>query len=150
MGELLKMKLCVIDGQGADLGRTIIQKIRTDLPSNIEIICLGTNVTATSNMLYAGGNLGITGENNICCFLNNSTDLDCLIGSIEILCSGGLNGEITSLLSESIYKFKFTKYIIPINYNIYVPGTKILNLEDILNEIVSHISKTNLPQTRKT
>lgn len=133
------MKLCVIDGQGADLGQKIIKKIRCSLPKNIEIICLGTNVAATTNMLNAGGNLGITGENNICSFLNGINDVYCLIGSIDILCSGGLNGEITSLISESIYKFKFTKYIIPINNNIYIPGTNLLTTEILLDELISFI-----------
>ena len=56
------MKLAVIDAQGAGLAQAIIKKIRKEVVLDVYIVALGTNTIATSNMLRAGANVGISGE----------------------------------------------------------------------------------------
>ncbi|WP_160673894.1 DUF3842 family protein [Clostridium sp. C8-1-8] len=133
------MKVAVIDAQGAGLGQTIIKKLRKELNSDIHIVALGTNTFATSNMVRAGANVGISGEKAICSFCNNNR-IDSIIGPIGILCSGGINGEITPLISKAIYDMNCTKYILPLQkHQIYIPGTKNTSIKDLIDEIVSDI-----------
>ena len=56
------MKIAVIDAQGAGIGQTVIKKIRKEIEDDIYIIALGTNIYATSTMIKAGANIGISGE----------------------------------------------------------------------------------------
>lgn len=137
------MKVAILDAQGAGLGKAVVKKIRKEIGSNIYLIALGTNPLATSNMIKAGANTGVTGEENICnfCQVNNP---DCIIGPIGIICSGGINGEITSSISQAVFELKCTKYIIPLQkHGIYIPGTTKLKIKEIIDEIVSSI-KENL------
>ena len=46
------MKIVVIDGQGGMLGKQLVESLRKAVP-NVEITAVGTNSTATSNMLKA-------------------------------------------------------------------------------------------------
>jgi hypothetical protein len=133
------MKIAVIDAQGAGLGQTIIKKIRKDIGDNIHIIALGTNTFATSNMIKAGANLGISGENEISSFCKKEK-IDSLIGPIGVICNGGINGEITALISESVFNMNCIKYILPLqNHGIYIPGTRNLEIREIIDEIVVDI-----------
>ena len=106
---------------------------------DIFIAALGTNDTATSNMVKSGANEGISGIDNIIVFCSRQ-NIDCIIGPIGIVCSGGINGEITSLVSESIFSMDCTKYIIPLQkHGIYIPGTRNLEIKEIIQEIVVDI-----------
>lgn len=135
------MKVAVIDAQGAGLGETVIKKIRKEIGSSIYIIALGTNDTASTNMLKAGANEALTGDNEIISFCSNNP-VDCIVGPIGIMCSGGINGEITPKVSEAIFSMNCLKYIIPLQkHGIYIPGTRNMKLKEIIDEIVSHIKK---------
>lgn len=137
------MKIAVIDAQGAGLGQTIIKKIHKEIDLNVYIIALGTNAFATSNMIKAGANLGISGENEICSFCRINK-VDSIIGPIGMICSGGIKGEITPMIASSIYNMDCTKYIIPLQkHGIYIPGTRNLQIKDIIEDIVFHI-KSNM------
>ena len=59
------IKICIIDGQGGGIGATIIKKIREKFGESLDIIALGTNAIATSQMLKAKANRGASGENAI-------------------------------------------------------------------------------------
>ncbi|WP_432408090.1 DUF3842 family protein [Wukongibacter sp. M2B1] len=130
------MKIAVLDAQGAGLGKTIIKKIRKNIASRLYIVALGTNSVATSNMIKAGADNGITGEKEICYFCHTN-DIDCIIGPIGIICSGGIEGEITARISKAVFHMNCKKYIIPIQkHGIYIPGTTGLKIKDIMDEIV--------------
>ena len=133
------MKIAVIDAQGAGLGQAIIKKIRKEIKDDIYIIALGTNTYATSIMIKAGADVGITGEISICEFCGEN-QLDSIIGPIGVICNGGINGEITPMISASIFKLDCTKYILPLQkHGIYIPGTRNLQIKDIIEEIVLDI-----------
>lgn len=137
------MKVAVLDAQGAGLGQAVIKRIRKDIGGNIEIIALGTNTAATSNMMCAGANVGITGENSICSFCRENS-IDSIVGPIGIVCSGGINGEITPAISEAVFQMDCTKYILPLKkHGIYIPGTRNLEIKEIIEEIVLDI-KNNI------
>lgn len=133
------MKLAVIDAQGAGLGQSVIKKIRKEIENNIYILALGTNTLATSNMVRAGANVGISGEKAICSFCKTNK-IDCIIGPIGVLCSGAINREITSMISQSLFNMDCIKYILPLQkHGIYIPGTRNLQIKDIIEEIVLDI-----------
>ena len=135
------MKIAVIDAQGAGLGQTIIKKIRKEINQDVYIIALGTNTLASSNMVKAGANVGISGERAICSFCKTNK-IDSIIGPIGILCSGGINGEITPMISKYIFDMECIKYILPLQkHGIYIPGTRNLQIKDIIEEIVLDIQK---------
>ena len=138
------MNIAVLDAKGAGLGASVIKKIRKEMGKSAYIIALGTNETAAENMLKSGADYSLKGEKNIINFLN-SKDIDCLIGPIGIICSGGINGEITSDLSKTIFKLDCIKYIIPLKkHGIYIPGTKNAKLKDLIYEIVMDIKGKNI------
>jgi hypothetical protein len=135
------MEIAVLDAQGAGLGQTVIKMIRREIGKEIYIAALGTNPTATSNMIKAGANTGITGEKLICRFCREN-HVDGIIGPIGIVCSGGIQGEITPGISAAIFQMECTKYIIPLKkHGIYIPGTRNLEIKEIINEIVSDIKR---------
>jgi hypothetical protein len=138
------MKIAVIDGQGAGIGQTIIKRLRRELSSKPYIFALGTNNIATSQMVKAGANLGITGESNISCFLETER-LDFLIGPIGILCCEGINGEITASVSKAIFHIDCTKYIIPLKkHGFFIPGTRDMEIKEIITEIITDIKTKDL------
>ncbi|MGH4050781.1 MAG: DUF3842 family protein [Clostridium sp.] len=135
------MKIAVIDAQGAGLGQTIIKKIRKEIGIDVYIIALGTNKFATSTMIKSGANEGIIGEKSILSFCKTNK-VDSIIGPIGIICSGGINGEITPIIAMSVFNMECTKYIIPLQkHGIYIPGTRNLQIKDIIKEIISDIKK---------
>lgn len=133
------MKIAVIDGQGAGIGKAVIKKLRKEFNNKIYITALGTNPLAASNMLKAGADYSIAGEDCICSFCENN-HIDSIIGPIGIICSGALNGEITTRISTAIFDIDCVKYIIPLQkHGIYIPGTRDLQIKDIIEEIVTEI-----------
>ena len=135
------MRIAIIDGLGAGLGQTIIRRIKKEVGNNIYIIGLGTNLAATSNMIKSGADKGIIGEKEICMFCSQEK-IDCLIGPIGIVCSGGIKGEITPAISQAIFGLDCIKYIIPLRkHGIYIPGTRNLEIKEIIDEIILDISK---------
>jgi hypothetical protein len=139
------MKIAVIDAQGAGLGQTIIKKIRKEIEDDIYIFALGTNTYATSTMIKAGADVGISGEIEISKFCRKN-QVDSIIGPIGIICSGGINGEITPMISRSIFQMDCTKYILPLQkHGIFIPGTRNLQIKDIIEEIILDI-KNNVIQ----
>ncbi|OOP72114.1 DUF3842 family protein [Clostridium beijerinckii] len=135
------MKIAVIDAQGAGLGQNIIKKIRREIDNDVYIIALGTNSFATSKMVQAGADVGISGERAITSFCK-TTKIDSIIGPIGVICSGGINGEITPMISSAIFNMDCTKYILPLQkHGIYIPGTRNLQIKDIIEEIVLDIKQ---------
>lgn len=135
----IPMKVAVVDAQGAGLGQTIIKKLRKEFGNSIYITALGTNITAASNMIKAGADESFSGERPICSFCRTNK-LDSIIGPIGIICYGGINGEITPMLSKTLYNMDCIKYLLPLQkHGIYIPGTRNLQIKDIIEEIVLDI-----------
>jgi hypothetical protein len=137
------MRIAIVDGQGAGLGKTIIKKLRKEFENNIYIVALGTNTIATSSMVRAGANVGVTGEKAICSFCK-SQKIEAIIGPIGVLCSGALNGEITTAIADALFRLDCIKYILPLQmHGIYIPGTRSLQIKDIIEEIIIELKSVN-------
>lgn len=137
------MKIAVIDGQGAGLGKTFIKECKRALKNDVYIFALGTNEIATFNMMKSGADEGFTGETGIIDFLTKNKP-DAIVGPIGILIDGGIGGEITLNVSKAIFNLDCTKYIIPLQkHGIFIPGTRNLAIKDIIKEMIEDI-KCNL------
>ena len=93
------MKVAVIDGQGGVLGRATVEKIKAFFGDRLEIIALGTNSLATSNMMKGGAHAGATGENSIKVM---SRQVDVIIGPMAMLIANSMMGEITPQMAEAV------------------------------------------------
>ena len=132
------MKIIIIDGQGGSLGKAVISRL---LEENIkaEIIALGTNSTATQNMIKGNNIQGATGENPV---VVNSIDADIIIGPIGILTANSMLGEITEKMTMVISKSRATKLLIPYNKcKVIVAGVKNDTFQNYINEVVDYIKK---------
>lgn len=114
------MQIAVIDGQGGGMGKTVIERLRSELGDGIDILALGTNSLATSLMLKAGANEGATGENAI---VVNAPKADIIVGSVAVIAANSMLGELTPAMARAVAESPAKKVLIPLNRcNIYVMG----------------------------
>lgn len=114
------MRIAVIDGQGGGIGKSLVEKLRKELPEDVEIIALGTNSLATSFMLKAGANEGATGENAI---VFNAGKVDIIMGAIGIVAANSMLGELTPIMAKAIAEGSAKKILLPLNRcNIEIVG----------------------------
>lgn len=134
--------IAIIDAQGAGIGQTIIKKIKKECKcEKIKIVALGTNELATCNMIKAGAEKGIIGSHDICEFFNKE-NIWAVVGTIGVICNGGINGEITADISREIFNLDCRKYILPLKaHGIYIPGTPHMEIKDMISEIIKNINE---------
>ncbi|MGB8454589.1 MAG: DUF3842 family protein [Anaerocolumna sp.] len=131
------MKIAVIDGQGGGIGKAIVEKLRKEMPENIDIIALGTNALATSLMMKAGANEGASGENAI---LYSCGKVDVIAGAIGIIVANSMLGEFTPKMTQAIADSPAKKILIPLNRcNIEVIGTTGEPLPRLIENLVYSI-----------
>jgi hypothetical protein len=135
------MKVAVLDGQGAGLGQTLIKKIRLELPLEVQIIALGTNTFATSRMVRAGADIGISGEKGICSFCRHET-VNGIIAPIGIIEPGSIHGEVTTAMTQEFSRMDCRKYLLPLHHpDILVPGTAKIPIKDLIEETIDDLRK---------
>ncbi len=135
------MLITVIDAQGAGIGSAVITELRKKFDRQIKIYALGTNDAACLNMKKAGADGAVCSSEKIIRFLDTRS-VDCLIGPMGIMSSGGIKGEITSEISRAVFAADCRKYIIPLDmHGIFIPGTRSLKIKDSIAEIISDIDK---------
>lgn len=133
------MIIAILDTNGAGLGQNIIKKFKKEFSNDINIIALGTNTFATSKMVKAGAHIGVSGEKAICYFCKKN-EVNCIIAPIGVLCNGEKDMELCPSICKAIINMNCTKYILPLQkYNIYIPGTRNLQIKDFIDEIISDI-----------
>ncbi|MDQ7781216.1 MAG: DUF3842 family protein, partial [Planctomycetota bacterium] len=114
------MRIVVIDGQGGGIGAQIVGGLRKSFGETIEIVALGTNAIATSAMLKAGANKAATGENAI---RVNCAEADIVAGSIGILLTDSMMGEMTAAAVNAIGSARAAKFLVPVtNSPVHVAG----------------------------
>lgn len=128
------IKVVVIDGQGGGIGRAIIDRIKKE-NLNVDLIALGTNSAATTNMLKGGADKGATGENAIA---YNALKADVIMGVVAILMSNSMMGELSPKMAQSIGESDALKILIPIDKcNIKVAGTLENSLQESIEDAVN-------------
>lgn len=131
------MKIAVVDGQGGGLGKIIVEKIKASIKDEVEIIALGTNSLATSNMLKAGAHGGATGENAVRVMSNK---VDVIVGPIAIVLANAMMGEITPTMAEAVSDSMARKILLPLNRcNVYIAGTRDISVNEMVQYAIKEI-----------
>ncbi len=106
------MKVMILDGQGGGVGRALIEALRKLPGERFEIIAVGTNAVATSNMLKGGADQGATGENAaVYC----APRCDVIAGSVGIIAANSMLGEISPAIAAAVAESSAVKVLIPMN-----------------------------------
>ena len=127
-------RIGVIDGQGGGIGSTIIKRLRNAFEETIEIVALGTNAIATTQMLKARANRGASGENAI---VQTVKTLDVIVGPIGIIAAHAMMGEVTPKIAEAVASCQAKKILIPLSQeNIEVVGIAQRPLPKLVEELI--------------
>lgn len=127
-------RIAVIDGQGGGIGSLVVKRLREEFGETVEIIALGTNSTATTQMMKAKANKGATGENAI---IFNLPRVDLVIGTISIIMSNGMLGELTPAMASAISSSKCPKILLPLSQeDVHIVGIKKDPLPHLVEELV--------------
>lgn len=108
----MRKRICVIDGQGGGIGASIIKNIIEIYGESVEIVAVGTNAIAVSQMMKAGAERGASGENAI---VRTAAEADMIIGPIAITWANAMMGEVTPLIAQSVMSASALKILLPLN-----------------------------------
>lgn len=134
------MKIMIMDGQGGGVGRSLVEAIGERCPE-AELIAVGTNATATSNMMKGGTAVGATGENAV---IYNSSRVNLIVGPIGIIMANAMLGEITPKMAEAVASADVPVFLIPMSRcNAQVMGVENRKLGDYIKEAVEKIAGQN-------
>jgi Ni,Fe-hydrogenase maturation factor len=126
--------ICVIDGQGGGIGAAIIKRLKSLFEEKVEIVALGTNAIATSQMLKARANRGASGENAI---VVTVPQVDIIIGSVGIVMADAMMGEVTPKMAAAIAASPARKLLIPISQeNVVIVGALSVPLPHIVDILI--------------
>lgn len=133
-----KVKVAVVDGKGGGIGKALIERIKKE-GLNIELIALGTNSSATTNMLKGGADEAATGENAI---LYNSMRVDVILGVIAIIQANSMMGELTPDMAMAIGESDALKILIPTNRcNIKIAMPEEFNLQQSIEYAIIRLKE---------
>jgi len=129
-------KILIIDGQGGMLGKQLVEALRKNVPA-AEITAVGTNSTATSNMLKAGAHQAATGENAVLVGVRRA---DIVAGPVGIVIADSLLGEITPAMAVAAGQSDAYKVLLPVNRcNNIIIGTGGRPISELIAEAVEKI-----------
>jgi len=130
------MKIIVIDGQGGNIGKQLVKSIKDNF-SDVYVRAIGTNSTATANMLKGGADEAATGENAV---LVGCRQADIIVGPIGIVIADALLGEVTANMAKAIAQSNCKKVLIPLNKcGVYIAGSDDKSTGDLLNDAIKQI-----------
>ncbi len=141
--EKRKRSIAVIDGQGGGIGSAIIKRLRETLAEEVEIIGLGTNAMATAAMLKGGANKGASGENAI---VQTVKTVDIIIGTIGIVLTNSMMGELTPRMAEAVASSPATKCLLPLKIpEVEVIGAPKEPLPHLIDQLVKRLKEIITP-----
>lgn len=128
--------MIVIDGQGGNVGRLLVRSIKESFPE-VSVRAIGTNSTATTNMLKAGADEAATGENAV---IVGCKSADLIVGPIGIIIPDALLGEVTSAMAQAVGFSDATKILIPLNKcEVLVAGARDKSTGELIDEAIAMI-----------
>ncbi|CAN2041429.1 DUF3842 family protein [Candidatus Magnetomoraceae bacterium gMMP-15] len=131
------MHIGVIDGQGGGIGSAVIKKLKECFEEDIEIIALGTNAIATSQMLKARANKGASGENSI---VKTAGKLDYIIGPMGIVLTHSMMGEVTPKIAEAVSESLAEKLLLPLSQeNVEIVGMPTTPLPQLIEKLIKRL-----------
>lgn len=131
------MLIAVIDGMGGGLGAQLVASLTAQLLGKAEVIALGANSLATSNMLRAGASRGATGENAILVSLRQA---DIVVGPIGIIMADAMMGEITPQIATTVAAANARKVLLPVaQTHVEIAGLEMRPLSELIKAAVARI-----------
>jgi hypothetical protein len=128
------VRVCVIDGQGGGIGSVIIRRIKEEYGEEVEVLALGTNAIATTQMMKARANKGATGENAI---IWSIRDADVVIGPVGIVLANAMMGEVTPAVASAVSSCRARKFLLPLTQeNVEIVGVAHEPLPHQVDQIV--------------
>lgn len=132
------MRIMVMDGQGGGVGRSLLEALKEHFPE-AELIAVGTNATATANMMKSGVTSGATGENAV---VYNSKRADVIMGPMGIVMADAMLGEITPTMAAAVASGDAKLVLIPMNKcHATIVGVESRRLGEYIAEAVDEIAK---------
>ena len=139
----MRLRVCVIDGQGGGIGATLIKRLKEAYGESIEILALGTNAVATAQMMKARANRGATGENAI---VRTASEADLIVGPLSITWANAMMGEVTPRMAEAVTSSPAPKVLLPLfQEGVLLVGLSGEPLPHLVEAIVVHKIKEFLP-----
>lgn len=133
------MRIAVVDGQGGGIGKHIMERLRRELPGEVEFLALGTNALATSVMLRAGANEGATGENAV---VYNAPRVDLIVGPVSILFPHAMMGELTPAMASALSASPARKILLPlVRGTVELVGLRVEPLPHLIEELVQRVKE---------
>ena len=130
------MDILIIDGQGGNLGRQLTRRLREALPQ-ADITAVGTNSTATENMLKGGADRAATGENAV---VVNARRAKVIAGPLGIVSADALLGEVTPAMATAVGQSDAVRVLIPMNRcDTLVSGVAEKPMGDLVDDAVGKI-----------
>ena len=128
MGQI--RTVLVLDGQGGGVGSQLVKLLGPRLPEDCRLLCVGTNVAATTAMLRAGAPEGATGENAV---IYNAARADLILGPVGVILANGILGEVSPAMASAVSGSGAVKILIPsASCGVYMAGTEECRLEEYL------------------
>lgn len=130
------MNILVIDGQGGGMGRQLVTAIKANFPQ-VAVHAVGTNAAATTAMLKAGADSGVTGENPVIVACRRA---DIIVGPIGIVIADSMLGEVTPAMALAVSQAEAKRILLPVNHcdNIVV-GVAELSMGKLMEQTIDKI-----------
>lgn len=131
------MTILVIDGQGGNIGSRLVKRIGERLP-DAAVVAVGTNSTATENMLKGGAKRAATGENAVIVACRKA---DVITGPIGIVIADALLGEVTPAMAAAVGASDAVRVLVPVERcETLVAGVQDAPLSALIEDAVNKIA----------
>ena len=133
-------RVLIIDGQGGNMGRQLVEQLLLQSKITLEVTVVGTNAIATANMLKASARVqGATGENAVVVAARKA---DVIVGPVGIVMADALLGEITPAMANAVAQSNAYKVLLPVNKcNHFIVGVRDDSMSQLVQQAVQEVIK---------
>ena len=133
-------RVLIIDGQGGNMGRQLVEQLLLQSNITLEVTVVGTNAIATANMLKASTRVqGATGENAVVVAARKA---DVIVGPVGIVMADALLGEITPSMANAVAQSNAYKVLLPVNKcNHFIVGVRDDSMSQLVQQAVQEVIK---------
>ena len=134
-------RVLIIDGQGGNMGRQLVEQLLLQSNITLEVTVVGTNAIATANMLKASARVqGATGENAV---IVAARKADVIVGPVGIVMADALLGEITPAMANAVAQSNAYKVLLPVNKcNHFIVGVRDDSMSQLVQQAVQEVIKS--------